>query len=46
MNLWDQILTQLDGSLDQIDHMATLVQGLPPRERDRVRARVGMLESW
>lgn len=44
--LRDQILTQLDGSLDRIDHMAALVQALPPRERERVRARVGMLASW
>lgn len=44
--LRDQILTQLDGSLDRIEHMAMLVQALPPRDRDRVRARVGMLKSW
>ena len=44
--LRDQILTHLDGSLDRIDHMAALVQGLPPEERELVRARVGMLQSW
>ena len=44
--LRDQILTHLDGSLDRIEHMAELVQGLPPEERELVRARVGMLESW
>ena len=44
--LRDQILTHLDGSLDRIEHMAALVQGLPPEERELVRARVGMLESW
>jgi len=44
--LRDQILTRLDGSLDRIEHMAALVQGLPPEERELVRARVGMLESW
>ena len=44
--LRDQILTQLDGSLDRIDHMAALVQALPPRERERVRTRIGMLASW
>ena len=44
--LRDQILTHLDGSLDRIDHMAALVQDLPPEERELVRARVGMLQSW
>ncbi len=44
--LRDQILTHLDGSLDRIEHMAALVQDLPPEERELVRARVGMLESW
>ena len=44
--LRDQVLTRLDSNLDRIDHMAALVQGLPPEERELVRARVGMLQSW
>jgi len=44
--LRDQILTHLDGSLDRIDQMAALVHGLPSEERERVRARIGMLQSW
>ena len=44
--LRDQILTHLDGSLDRIDHLATLVQELPPEERAQVLRRVGMLQSW
>jgi HTH-type transcriptional regulator, glycine betaine synthesis regulator len=44
--LRDQILTRLDSSLDRIDQMAALVQDLPAEEREPVRARVGMLQSW
>jgi DNA-binding transcriptional regulator GbsR (MarR family) len=44
--LRDQILTHLDGSLDRLDHLAALVQDLPPEERELVRARVGTLQSW
>ncbi|HOX59487.1 MAG TPA: ArsR family transcriptional regulator [Verrucomicrobiota bacterium] len=44
--LRDQILTHVDNSLDRIDHMAALVQDQPPAERELVRARVGMLQSW
>jgi hypothetical protein len=44
--LRDQVLTRLDNSLDRIDHMAALVESLPPEAREQVRARVGMLQSW
>lgn len=44
--LRDQILAHLDGSLDRVERMAALVQDLPPDERELVRTRVGMLESW
>jgi DNA-binding transcriptional regulator GbsR (MarR family) len=44
--LRDQILAHLDGSLDRIDRLPALVRDLPPDQRDLVRARIGMLESW
>ena len=44
--LRDQILTHLDGSLERVGRMAALVQDLPPEDRELVRARVGMLQSW
>ncbi len=44
--LRDQVLTRLDNSLDRIDHMAALVESLPPEEREQVHARVSMLQSW
>jgi HTH-type transcriptional regulator, glycine betaine synthesis regulator len=44
--LRDQILAHLDGSLDRIDRLPALVQGLPSDQRELVRARVGMLQSW
>jgi len=44
--LRDQILAHLDGSLDRIDRLPGLVEDLPPDERELVRARIGMLESW
>jgi DNA-binding transcriptional regulator GbsR (MarR family) len=44
--LRDQIVAHLDGSLGRIDRLAAMVQDLPPAERDQVRARVAMLQSW
>jgi DNA-binding transcriptional regulator GbsR (MarR family) len=44
--LRDQILAHLDGSLDRVDRLAALVQDLPHDERELVRGRIGMLESW
>ena len=44
--LRDQIVAHLDGSLDRIDRLAALAQDLPPEERELVRARVGLLQSW
>ncbi len=44
--LRDQVLAQLDDSLDRIDHMAILLRRIPADERAQVSARVGMLQSW
>jgi len=44
--LRDQILAHLDDSLDRLGRLAALVQDLPPDQRELVRARIGMLQSW
>ena len=44
--LRDQILAHLDGGLDRIDRLPTLVEDVPPDQRALVRAHIGMLQSW
>jgi len=44
--LRDQIVPQLDGSRDRIEHIAGLAKQLPAAEQARVNRRIALLESW
>ena len=44
--LRDRILPHLDSGLDRVERLSSLVQELPPPEREPIAGRVKMLVSW
>jgi HTH-type transcriptional regulator, glycine betaine synthesis regulator len=44
--LQDQVVPHLDGGLNRLNRISSLVAGLPAAERERRSRRVKLLQSW